>query len=37
MGAVPYDWDDLPILGLRNLDFEDLEKMEKKKLVLFLI
>ena len=31
MGAVPYDWDDLPILGLRNLDFADLEKNGKEK------
>lgn len=32
MGAVPYDWDDLPILGLRNLDFADLEKNGKEKI-----
>jgi hypothetical protein len=32
LGAVPYDFDDLPILGIYNLNFSDLEKNGKYKI-----
>lgn len=32
LGAVPYDFDDLPILGIRNLNFKDLEENGKTKI-----
>jgi len=32
LGAVPYDFDDLPILGIRNLNFRDLEEKGKHKI-----
>lgn len=31
LGAVPYDFDDLPILGISNLNFDELEKEGKTK------
>ena len=32
LGAVPYDFDDLPILGIRNLNFKELEENGKTKI-----
>jgi hypothetical protein len=32
LGAVPLDFDDLPVLGISNLNFEDLEKQGKSKI-----
>ncbi len=32
LGAVPLDFEDLPVLGIDNLDFADLEKQGKKKI-----
>lgn len=32
LGAVPYDFDDLPIFGINNIDFGDLEKQGKHKI-----
>jgi hypothetical protein len=32
LGAVPYDFDDLSILGISNLKFDDLEKQGKTKI-----
>ena len=32
LGAVPYDFDDLPILGISDLKFDELEKQGKTKL-----
>lgn len=32
LGAVPYDFDDLPILGISDLKFDELEKQGKTKI-----
>jgi hypothetical protein len=32
LGAVPYDFDDLPVLGISNLNFDDLQKQGKNKI-----
>lgn len=32
LGAVPYDFEDLPVLGISNIDFGELEKYGKTKL-----
>lgn len=32
LGAVPLDFEDLPVLGISNLDFADLEKQGKTKI-----
>jgi hypothetical protein len=32
LGAVPYDFDDLPVLQIRNLNFAELEKQGKNKI-----
>jgi hypothetical protein len=32
LGAVPYDFDDLPILGISDLKFDELEKQGKSKI-----
>jgi hypothetical protein len=32
LGAVPYDFDDLPILGISDLNFDELEKQKKTKI-----
>jgi len=32
LGAVPYDFDDLPILGISDLNFSELEQQKKNKI-----
>jgi len=32
LGAVPYDFEDLPVLGISNIDFDKLEKENKIKI-----
>lgn len=32
LGAVPYDFDDLPVLGISNLKFDELERDNKHKI-----
>lgn len=32
LGAVPYDFDDIPILGISNMNFDELKKQGKTKL-----
>ena len=32
LGAVPYDFEELPVLGIHNIDFEDLEKKGKDEI-----
>jgi hypothetical protein len=32
LGAVPYDFDDIPVLGISNLKFNEIEKKGKHKL-----
>jgi len=32
LGAIPYDFDDLPILGISDIKFDELEKQEKTKI-----
>lgn len=34
LGAVPYDFEDLPILGINNIDFNELELEKKTKISL---
>jgi hypothetical protein len=36
LGAVPYDFEDLPILGLNNINYEELEKNNKFRIGLII-